>query len=134
MTYCVTIPGDPVSKKNRRVGTGKRSHYEPGVTQTIQSIQCIMAAKWAQYGFANRQRLTNAELLVQVYPSNRRSDLDGYATTLIDCLVKAGVLYNDSMAHLVNVRVKWVCHPKLLGEKGSIAQIKLTGELTEKEY
>ena len=53
---------------------------------------------------------------------NRKRDLDGALTTLLDCLVKAGAIPDDSRQHVVEESVKFRIVPK--GEEGAEIEIR----------
>jgi hypothetical protein len=130
--FSCDIPGDPVTKKNnlRPSGPGKRPHNDPAVKRAIDAMQFVLRAKWAKLGLPPDQRMTRASLWLVFFPSNLRHDLDGGATTIIDALVKADILYNDSMAHLVEERVRiGLVKPK----REAYCFVELWGELTTKK-
>lgn len=52
---------------------------------------------------------------------NGKSDLDNRATTVIDCLVKAGVVKNDSIARINSFSAEATINPK--AEEGCLVHI-----------
>jgi hypothetical protein len=131
VVFTLEIPGAPISKKNNRVGTGRRSHYKKEIKAAMDAMQLIIQAEWAKQVLPPDQRITKAILLLDVYVEKQNSDLDGHGTTVIDALVEAGVLYNDTTAHLADEHFRawpttFPAHPR------PTTFVELRGELTAK--
>jgi len=91
----LTITGPIPSKKNRLHPRKDRKGYFNPDHDRLQDIvyQILM-----QVG--NIEPLNQPSLMVHFKCSNGRGDLDGKLTTLLDCMVRAGILVNDNLTHL----------------------------------
>jgi Holliday junction resolvase RusA-like endonuclease len=98
-----TIP----SKKNRNAPR-KGGFYVPReLRQELDSIELMIRSRWK-----DRDALTGANVSMHFQVSSFAGDMDNKATTLLDCLVKAGVLVDDNMSHLAALEVKRTKVPK----------------------
>lgn len=87
------IEGAIPSKKNNRAAKGARAHYDPETRAAIDAIIWQLKAQWGN----RRISVESPELRFYLKLANRKQDRDGCITTLLDCLVKAGVLFDDSV-------------------------------------
>lgn len=91
----LTIFADFPSKKNRRMGTGARSHYSTDVKATLQTIETQARAAWGY-----RKPVIHPDIEVSMFIANFSKDADGIYTGLLDCLKKARVIVDDSLRYL----------------------------------
>ena len=122
------LRGDIPSKKNGlmpRHGGGKGLCYKSEVKKAMDDLAFqLNCHRFANASFDSHS-ITNAHLTLTIYPPDLRSDLDGIAATVIDALVKAGIMRNDSMRHLKHVTL--CCDPGAPCNHPG-AQVHLTGE------
>lgn len=93
----LTIPGFPVSKKN------SRQNFKSG-----RSIPSERHRMWEQMAVAECQALYKGPMVKQcevesymVLPDRRRRDYDNMHTSILDMLVAAGILEDDSNQHVL---------------------------------
>jgi Holliday junction resolvase RusA-like endonuclease len=96
--HTLLIEGHVPSKKNeyaiRRYPNGKNSFYIPAdVKADLDAIQYQMAKQWGK-----RPTLVHPNVVFHLYAKTSRSDRDNRVQTLIDCMVKAGVIADDNIA------------------------------------
>jgi Holliday junction resolvase RusA-like endonuclease len=86
-----SVPG----KKNayKRSFNG-RMHVPAEIRAQLDALQLQAQAQW------NRPPMDDAHIKARFFVRNRKSDLDNKYVALQDVLVKAGVLVNDSIAHV----------------------------------
>jgi len=91
----LTLRGHVPGKKNAWTRSAKGGmHLPAGVKAEIDGL--ILQAKSQR----PERPINIATVSATFFVSNFKSDLDGKLTTLLDVLVKASVLRNDSMAHV----------------------------------
>jgi Holliday junction resolvase RusA-like endonuclease len=97
MRVVVVINGPVPAKKNRwhRSGKGKMYFDQSGITEQIAAITWQARAQWG-----TRPPVINPEIFVTFYCKDLRGDIDNKLSTLLDCLVVAGVLADDNLKHL----------------------------------
>lgn len=88
------IGGMPEKKSHYRRRAGSGLYLPADIKAWINSAILQMRSQWPYHP------LEQAHLKMRFYVNNGRADLDAKVTTALDCLVKAGVIRNDSIAHL----------------------------------
>jgi Holliday junction resolvase RusA-like endonuclease len=92
--YTLHIEGHVPSKKNKwKPGRG-RVFLPREAQREIDSLILQVRMQW------QREALEQAEIRMHFRVRDGRGDLDNKQTTILDVLVKAGVVKNDSIAHL----------------------------------
>lgn len=111
VTFACDIPCGVPSKKNALApgSRGKRMHYRANVKKGIADLVVLIREKWLGK-YKEGECFTDAYLDVHFGVTHLRSDLDNSLVTITDALVQAGVLCNDSMAHLrgVTATYEWI--------------------------
>lgn len=109
-------------KKNGKMLIASKGHRprlitDPAKQSEIKALEFLARSVWR-----NRPPLTQATVSMTFHVAHRRKDPDGVQTTILDVLVAAGILQNDSMAHIdILGPVKWVLvSPE---EEGVIVQV-----------
>lgn len=92
LKLCGSVP----SKKNTWARARNGGMYLPKeVRAQIDALQLQAQAQWG-----GRNSVSDAHVKARFFVKDRRSDLDNKFVCLMDVLVKAGVLVNDSIAHV----------------------------------
>lgn len=96
IAFWIPVPGGVPSKKNllRRSKNG-RLYYDKAIKSVIDVMEMEARLKWG-----GRPPLTDVRIRFHFGISSRRRDLDNCEVTTFDCLVRAGVLRNDSAKHI----------------------------------
>lgn len=87
--------GDLPCKKNRRIGTGRNSHYPPTVQATLRNLELQARGAWGC-----RKPVVSPDIEVFLYVASLSKDYDGIVTSVWDCLKKARVIVDDSLRYL----------------------------------
>jgi Holliday junction resolvase RusA-like endonuclease len=89
----LTLRGHCPSKKNLwRRGRGQKAYLDRSAQAEIDSLVLQARSAW------KRAPLSHPSVDVHIYTRSRRQDRDNIVTTLLDVLVKAGVLAGDNIA------------------------------------
>lgn len=100
----IRLCGHVPAKKNKwRI----RANGTVGITDS-DAIAEINGLKLQAQSQWRRPALTKARVHMVFSITSLRGDLDGKETTILDVLVAAGVLWDDSMAHLCKKSAEWV--------------------------
>jgi Holliday junction resolvase RusA-like endonuclease len=93
-----TISGKIPSKKDQLKPRGRGIHgkgfYNPQ-TGRIRAIEQEIV-----YQLGNYEPIDKPTITMDFICSSGRSDLDNKVTTILDCMVKSGILVNDNLEHL----------------------------------
>ena len=93
----LVLKGPVPSKKNDRSIGYRRGKLTMFIDKDQQAA--LDALVWqAKAQWKGMARLVHPDISIRFHVSNRRQDRDNMATTLLDVLVKAGVLANDNIA------------------------------------
>lgn len=106
----LVLVGSVPSKKNNRSHTGARAHYDKETAAAIETLIDQARLQWRR-----RPALDSPEMHFTVFCVNARQDIDGILTTLLDVLVKAGVLFDDSIRWCNGLKVilpATICDPR----------------------
>ncbi len=96
-----TVPGTP--RPRQRARKGQHGWYTPAATQRYQRDVALEALHMRGAG---QPPLTGVAIeLVAYMPDKRRRDLDGVLANVLDALVKARVLADDSHTHVPQQRI-----------------------------
>ena len=117
-TITLTLVGPFSSKKNKRRGTGKHSHYPPNIKAEIQSIELQARCDWGY-----RKPLKHPVMSYQFVTPVLSKDRDGLWTTVLDCLKNAGVIVDDSIRYFNGTVVQ---HPAITNEVYEAVVIKIS--------
>lgn len=92
------IRGSVPNKKDRlRPGRpGQKMHYDRGDSAAMAAIVHQMRSTYGQW--RPHYPPEHSDISVRLFVRNRRGDRDGKLAVLLDCMVQAGVLRNDSIA------------------------------------
>ena len=97
MEHVVTLRADFPAKKNRIVARrGSRGHYAGDVGKTITNIVGQLRAAWRTPARGPLPRVESPDFEIRLWVFNPAKDRDGIWTTVLDAMVKAGVLVDDS--------------------------------------
>ena len=89
----IVLIGHCPSKKNLwRRGRGQKAYLDRSSQAEIDSLVLQARSAW------KRAPLSHPSLDVHIYTRSRRQDRDNIVTTMLDVLVKAGVLVGDNIA------------------------------------
>ncbi len=96
------------SKKNMRSLKSKGRYYDQKTKAELKALETYARIQWGP-----RRAADNPRMEFHFFVKARRKDRDGMYTTILDCLVKARVLHNDS--------VRWcngahVLHPVIVAQ------------------
>jgi Holliday junction resolvase RusA-like endonuclease len=116
------LPGDMPVKKNSKMMTRGRLITNPKAQQGLAALTMITRGIWK-----GRDPLTKVWLRTVFHVSSRRKDLDNIQTSLLDVLKDAGVIVDDSMAHVEALETHYVLVPKR--EEG--VQVRISGMARE---
>lgn len=99
----ISLRGPIPSKKNmnRPNKNGKGLHQDKSLKLLLDRLEMQVP------GYARDLRLESPELEFQFYYSKANWDLDNGETTILDILVKYGVLANDNIKRLNGKRTTW---------------------------
>ncbi len=89
----ITLSGSIPSKKNLL----RRSCNGGMYRDRNVANQIIRLTNQARLQWAGRDPMVRPKLKAVFYTATMRADLDNMLTTVLDCLVKAGVLANDNI-------------------------------------
>lgn len=104
--YVIRLRGHVPSKKNRWSRSAKGGmHIPKEIAAEIDGLILQAKSQWKS------SPLESAELRAGFVVRDGRSDLDNKVTAVQDILVKAGVLRNDSIAHLWSLNATAVIAP-----------------------
>jgi Holliday junction resolvase RusA-like endonuclease len=97
----LVLYADFCCKKNRiRAGKGG-GHYPKEVKATLENLTLQARAQWGP-----RKPVASPSMEIFLYIKNKRKDRDGIWQTILDCLVAARVLFDDSLEWLNGQEVK----------------------------
>lgn len=91
----LTLRANFPTKKNRRLGTGRTSHYPKEVRETLDNLFLQARVAWGP-----RKPVVHPDIEVTMYIANFSKDSDGIYTAVLDCLKRAGVIVDDSLRWL----------------------------------
>jgi hypothetical protein len=123
--YEFFIPIRPLSKKNALIPTANGKRIPEDLRALLDSMQLMIQGRWNR-----RTPLTSVSCHMCFHVSDLRSDLSNAYQTVEDVLKKAGVIVNDSMAHLTHQSSSFIRVSK--GQEG--VTIYLTGIHQESRY
>ena len=95
-SYQFILRGHVPAKKNRwhRARAGGMYFDRAGIDEALNSLTLQARVNWLG------EPLSCPEVGLVFFVRDGKGDLDNKTSTVLDCLVKAGVLTNDSIAHL----------------------------------
>ncbi len=92
-TITILLRGDLPAKKNRiKAVRGRVGHYDSKTAATIQNLILQARTQWG----ARESVPQRTDLKIILWLANWRKDRDGIITTLLDVLVQARVIADDS--------------------------------------
>lgn len=119
----LTLWGDLPCKKNQiRAGRGG-GHYPPKVKETLQNLTLQARVQWGC-----RAPIRHPNIEVRIFVKNPRKDSDGIWTTCVDCLKKAHVIVDDSIAEFNGREVR---HPSEIVDDIRDERIEIVIETNE---
>jgi Holliday junction resolvase RusA-like endonuclease len=105
------LHGHCPTKKNNYRRSKHGGMYKPKeINALLGPLQLQIQAAW------KLPPLNTAKLDMTFYVRDGRSDLDGKQTSIIDLLVNAGVIVNDSIAHIQHI----AAHAAITGGEESV--------------
>ena len=95
----ITLLGHCPTKKNAYMRSRNgRMYRRADIAAAIDALTLQAQSQW------RCEPLAEATVRAKFYVRDGRGDLDGKLTTVLDILVKAGVIRNDSIARLKDIR------------------------------
>lgn len=100
----IILPGLPPSKKN-----SKRVFRRNGKTVVLPSKSYEDWHKVAMVRMSGLYQFDNPVYIHVLYrrKSKRKRDMDNMLSSILDALVDAGILVDDSMDHVMDIRMTW---------------------------